>query len=244
MNYFSMKNEIQDDNESVEFKNTNGSAINTRSKNTNAMIFANIDGDITYMNSEAQRLTGWSMKDAARISCNEIFKVYDLETKESLGDPVKSVIENESRIELTDNLFLESRDGANFEIEFKASPKYSEEGEMNRVILTFREIRQLDNTPNIKTDVMEKSEAGQTPEPVVESVSVSEISFNDFENGNGSHDEKNEISLDLSDSDNDQSEDTEENEVEALKLDRTSSEKQKVYTISAEDMEKPDFITS
>lgn len=226
MNYMNVRNETINDHDSG---NGNGSGLSTRSVNRNAMIFANIDGEVTYMNAEAQRLTGWSVRDAAKVDSQVVFKIFDIKTENSLDNPVASVVENESKIELTENTVLASKGGGFFEIEFKASPKYSDSGELNRVIITFREIREINERPNEK----EQETNGDIPGQKEKANELSEnVSFSEAANGDNG-----ELSLDIAEEDSKNSGADDQGNA------KSEEAGPGFYDLSLEEVEKPDFVS-
>lgn len=148
-----------------------------------AIIFTNVKGEIRYINSEAQHLTGWFTSDAMNTKIGEVFKIYDIETEEKLGNPVDKVLITNSKIDLTSKIILLSKDRLKFEIEYKASPKYSQDGKLNKIILTFKKIREIQNTFPQKNINPEKIERKQnvTERSKKLSVSINELSHKDID---------------------------------------------------------------
>ncbi|MGH7885398.1 MAG: PAS domain-containing protein, partial [Thermodesulfobacteriota bacterium] len=129
---------IKSSNEINHFDRTNISP--------DAIIFTNDKGQIKYINSEAQNLTGWFITDAMNTKISEVFNIYDLESEEKLSNPVDKVLVTNSKIDLTTKIILLSKDRLKFEIEYKATPKYSQDGKLNKIILTFKKIREIKNS--------------------------------------------------------------------------------------------------
>lgn len=166
----------------IQKKGSNGTAnFNTNNLTPDAIIFANENGEVRYMNSEAQNLTGWFITDAMNKKSEEVFKIYSIENKDRMHDPITEVLENNSKIDLTDNILLKSKDNLYFEIQYKASPKYKQDGELNKIILTFKKIREIDNISPKENVPNHKVEAGNVASKP-KGISIDELSFNDIEN--------------------------------------------------------------
>jgi PAS domain-containing protein len=53
-----------------------------------AVISTDIAGRVTYMNLVAERLTGWPLKDSSGRPLEEIFKIIDAETRQTIANPM------------------------------------------------------------------------------------------------------------------------------------------------------------
>jgi DNA-binding NarL/FixJ family response regulator len=63
-----------------------------------AVICTDSSGNITFLNPVAERMTGWTLKDAAGRPMSETFRIVDATTRESILDPMaKATAQNRRR---------------------------------------------------------------------------------------------------------------------------------------------------
>ncbi|WP_051249563.1 PAS domain-containing sensor histidine kinase [Maridesulfovibrio zosterae] len=105
-----------------------------------AVVATNADGRITRMNPVAERLTGWSVKDAIGVSLPEIFKIINAQTREGCESPVDKVLRTRKTVGLSNHTVLISRSGEEFQISDSASPIITEDGDIAGVVLVFRDV--------------------------------------------------------------------------------------------------------
>lgn len=96
-------------------------------------------GNVELMNSIAERLTGWTQKEAVGRPFNEIFNIINEITREKCISPVNEVLTTGKTIELEANTLLVSKYGTENPIEDSASPIIDEKGEMSGAVLVFRD---------------------------------------------------------------------------------------------------------
>jgi PAS domain S-box-containing protein len=76
-----------------------------------AVICADVHGNILQMNRVAEALTGWSESEAKGRPTPQTFKTIDEESGEDLEDPVARVLRGGSGAELTEHVLLVAKDG-------------------------------------------------------------------------------------------------------------------------------------
>ncbi len=96
-------------------------------------------GLITFMNAVAEKLTGWTQKEAVGTPLNTAFSIVDEKTGENLEDPVKKVIREGTLTGSGNNTVLIAKDGIRLPIHNNAAPIINE-GVTTGVVLTFRDI--------------------------------------------------------------------------------------------------------
>ena len=104
-----------------------------------AVIATDMNGVVTFMNSAAQSLTGWSQAEAAGKSMDLVFDIVDKETRRPVENPVKKVFREGKVVGLADHTLLLSKDGREFDIEYSAAPILTNTGEGFGVVLVFRD---------------------------------------------------------------------------------------------------------
>src|SRR5229473_267854 len=105
-----------------------------------AVIATDMNGAVTFMNSVAQSLTGWSQAQATGKSMDLVFDIVNRETRRPVENPVKKVFREGKVVGLADHTLLLSKDGKEFDIEDSAAPILTDAGEGFGVVLVFRDI--------------------------------------------------------------------------------------------------------
>src|SRR5712671_6433649 len=105
-----------------------------------AVIATDMNGGVTFMNSIAQSLTGWSQAEATGKSMDLVFDIVNRETRRPVENPVKKVFREGKVVGLADHTLLLSKDGKEFDIEDSAAPILTDAGEGFGVVLVFRDI--------------------------------------------------------------------------------------------------------
>jgi PAS domain S-box-containing protein len=105
-----------------------------------AVIAADMNGAVTFMNSVAQSLTGWSQAEATGKSMDLVFDIVNKETRRPVENPVKKVFREGKVVGLADHTLLLSKHGKEFDIEDSAAPIRTDTGEGFGVVLVFRDI--------------------------------------------------------------------------------------------------------
>lgn len=105
-----------------------------------AVIATDMNGVVTFMNSVAQSLTGWSQAEAAGKSMDLVFDIVNKDTRRPVENPAKKVFREGKVVGLADHTLLLSRGGKEFDIEDSAAPILTNAGEGLGVVLVFRDI--------------------------------------------------------------------------------------------------------
>ncbi len=108
-----------------------------------AVIATDMNGAVTFMNSVAQSLTGWSQAEATGKSMDLVFDIVNKETRRPVENPVKKVFREGKIVGLADHTLLLSKDGKEFDIEDSAAPILTNTGEGFGVVLVFRDITEM-----------------------------------------------------------------------------------------------------
>ena len=105
-----------------------------------AVVAANSNGKIQYMNPTAEKLTGWLENEAIKIPVNDVLRIYD-EKGENIFINVLSNIQLKkfSRKNLN-NLFLLNKNDEQIPIEFYGSPIINEKNKELGIVFTFRDV--------------------------------------------------------------------------------------------------------
>ena len=105
-----------------------------------AVIVTDPLGKIILINPAAEALTGWADSDAKDQPIEAVFKIINEVTRLPVLQPVQRVIQNGETHELARLTLLVAKDGAEVAIDDSASPIRGAEGDLDGVVLIFRDI--------------------------------------------------------------------------------------------------------
>ncbi|MDP2321026.1 MAG: EAL domain-containing protein [Acidobacteriota bacterium] len=97
-------------------------------------------GNITYLNAEAEALTGWTRSEAFARPLAEVFDVTDGLTGQPAEDPSRVATGHNRKVRLKGNYVLVSRGGAETSIEHSAAPIHDRHGEILGAVIIFRDV--------------------------------------------------------------------------------------------------------
>ena len=97
-------------------------------------------GNVTYLNSEAEELTGWTRSEAFARPLAEVFDVTDGLTGQHAEDPSRLAIEHNKKVRLKGNYILVGRDGQETAIEHSAAPIHDRLGHILGAVIVFRDV--------------------------------------------------------------------------------------------------------
>jgi diguanylate cyclase (GGDEF)-like protein/PAS domain S-box-containing protein len=99
-------------------------------------------GDVTYLNGQAESMTGWSREEACGHPIAEVFQLIDSVTRQVARNPVELVIEHKKPMSLEANSVLVRRDGYEIAIEDSVAPIFNRGGAVTGAVVTFRDVSQ------------------------------------------------------------------------------------------------------
>ena len=108
-----------------------------------AVLATDAEGRVTFMNSEAERLTGWTMAAALGVRLAEIFNILNEQTRCPVEDPVARVLREKKVIGLANHTILLSKDGQEWPIEDSAAPIYDPDKNILGVVLVFHNATEM-----------------------------------------------------------------------------------------------------
>lgn len=107
-----------------------------------AVIAADAEGFITFLNPVAEALTGWPAFEAIGKPIRDVFRIINENTRAPVEDPVHKVLRIGKIIRLANHTVLICRDGKEVPIDDSGAPIRNEEGQILGVVLNFRDIRE------------------------------------------------------------------------------------------------------
>ena len=97
-------------------------------------------GNVTYLNAEAEGLTGWTRAEAFARPLSEVFDVTDGLTGQHAQDPSRIAIEHKRKVRLKGSYILVGRDGHETTIEHSAAPIHDRQGNILGAVIVFRDV--------------------------------------------------------------------------------------------------------
>jgi PAS domain S-box-containing protein len=105
-----------------------------------AVIATDATGHITFMNSVAEILTGWTFAEAAGRASSEVFRIINEQTRADVSSPIDRVLREGTIVGLANHTVVLARDGREYPIEDSGAPIRDEAGNLLGVVLVFRDV--------------------------------------------------------------------------------------------------------
>lgn len=106
------------------------------------VIVTDATGRVTLINPITESLTGWSNEDARGKNHREIFNISHEDTGEPVPSPIDQSIQENRTVLLANHTVLKHRNGSQIAIEDSAAPIRDKKGNINGVVLVFRDVTQ------------------------------------------------------------------------------------------------------
>lgn len=107
-----------------------------------AVLTTDLAGNVTYLNLEAEELTGWSREDAVGRPLAEVFRIIDGETRETAPNPAQLAMDDDRKVGLALGCILVRRGGSKVEIEDSAAPIHNRDGGVTGAVIVFHDVAQ------------------------------------------------------------------------------------------------------
>lgn len=107
-----------------------------------AVITTDLAGNVTFMNEVAEKLTGCTISGASGRALEEVFHIFNENTREKMEHPVAKVIRDGATVGLANHTVLRSKDGNEIPIDDSAAPIRDDKGAITGVVLVFRDIKE------------------------------------------------------------------------------------------------------
>jgi PAS domain S-box-containing protein len=123
------------------------------------VITADADGRINYLNPVAEKLTGWTMAEAAGKEVELVFHIVNETTGHPVEQPVRIVIQRGLTVGLGNHTLLIARDGSQRPIDDSAAPIKDQHGHVVGVVLIFRDISERRQSERLIESAREYAES-------------------------------------------------------------------------------------
>ncbi|MFI0472002.1 diguanylate cyclase domain-containing protein [Halomonas sp. HMF6819] len=106
---------------------------------TDAVLTTDENGRVTYLNREAEVLTGWSKSEVSGSPVEQVLALIDRQTCESMVSPaIRAMIENRP-LQLALDAILIHQNGSQREIEYFAAPIHDRQGDVGGSVMIFHD---------------------------------------------------------------------------------------------------------
>ena len=104
------------------------------------MIATDIDGKVNFINPTAENLTGWKMSEAAGSPLEEVFKIINEETRETVESPFAAIKREGVTVGLANHTVLIAKNGGEIPIEDSGAPIKDANGKVMGAIIVFHDV--------------------------------------------------------------------------------------------------------
>ncbi|TGE31186.1 EAL domain-containing protein [Desulfosporosinus sp. Sb-LF] len=106
-----------------------------------AVLTTDVEGNVSYLNSVAETMTGWRNEEARGLRIDKVFDIFHERTGQPLAQPVHQCLLENRVIELSNHAVLRHRDGRQlFFIDDSAAPIRDRDGQMIGAVLVFHDV--------------------------------------------------------------------------------------------------------
>ncbi|NMA92263.1 MAG: PAS domain S-box protein [Firmicutes bacterium] len=104
------------------------------------VIATNLEGEITRMNPQAEKLTGWTFREAKGKHLDQVFRIINAKTGKPAFNPVEHVIKTGKVTGMANDTALINRSGELYQIEDSAAPIHDSKGKISGVVMVFSDV--------------------------------------------------------------------------------------------------------
>ncbi|HYD62224.1 MAG TPA: EAL domain-containing protein [Noviherbaspirillum sp.] len=104
------------------------------------VLSTDVSCNVTYLNAEAERLTGWPRQEALGRPIAEVLHLIDSETRQPARNPVEIVMAHKKNMALYARSLLVRRDSYEAPIEDSVAPIFDRHGQVTGAVVTFRDV--------------------------------------------------------------------------------------------------------
>jgi PAS domain S-box-containing protein len=124
-----------------------------------AVLATDTTAAITFMNPVAERLTGWTMREALGRAVTDVLVLRDEDPQQAMDNPVQRVLQEGIVVGLTNHPLLVSRDGREIPIADSGAPIRGADGTLHGAVMVFRDVTEQANLERILVRNKETAEA-------------------------------------------------------------------------------------
>ena len=105
-----------------------------------AVASTDMAGNITFLNLAAEKMTGWSWREASGRPMAEVVRILDAATREPIPNPMEKAVSLDRTVHLPSNSVLLRRDGSEIPVEDSVAPIRDRDGNAAGAVIVFRDV--------------------------------------------------------------------------------------------------------
>lgn len=107
---------------------------------SDAVIGTDLQGNVDYLNSAAEQMTGWPLTDAQSLPIDKVMRLINGKTREPVANPIVQVLRDDKCKLLAAGTILVRRDGSESAIEDSAAPIHDSAGRLKGAVMVFHDM--------------------------------------------------------------------------------------------------------
>lgn len=107
---------------------------------SDAVISTDLQGNVDYLNSAAEHMTGWQLDEAHGLPIASVMHLVNDKTREAVANPVAKVLQHDEGKVLAAGTILIRRDGSESAIEDSAAPIHDSAGRLKGAVMVFHDM--------------------------------------------------------------------------------------------------------
>ncbi len=104
------------------------------------VVTTDLEGRITALNREAEKITGWTNEEAKNRYFTDVFLLRNEETGQEIEDPISKALQTGSIVSVANHTVLINKEGRTIPIADSAAPIKDEHGQTFGVVMVFRDV--------------------------------------------------------------------------------------------------------
>jgi len=105
-----------------------------------AVACTDISGNITFLNLVAEKMTGWSHKEAEGRPMADVLEILDATSRKANSNPMQLAVDKNRTVHLPSNSILIRQDGLEIPIEDSVAPIHDRKGQATGAVIVFRDV--------------------------------------------------------------------------------------------------------
>jgi PAS domain S-box-containing protein len=126
-----------------------------------AVMATDLQGRISFINPTAENLTGWKSAEIVGKPLDEVFKIINETTRETVQSPFAAVVREGLTVGLANHTLLISKGGAEIPIEDSGAPIRDAKGKIVGVIIVFHDVSQRREAERERETLLESEQAAR-----------------------------------------------------------------------------------
>lgn len=107
---------------------------------SDAVISTDLQGNVDYLNSAAEQMTGWLFEDAQGLPIDEVMRLVNGKTRKPVPNPILKVLQHDEPKLLAAGTILIRRDGSEAAIEDSAAPIHDSAERLTGAVMVFHDM--------------------------------------------------------------------------------------------------------